>query len=133
MKFLTEKSRHAFKIYSILLFFIGLFFHNGQAQSKIDYSIKSNILDPDTLKKGSNEYRIFWHFVKWTHEEVKEIEAQTLKIEFKKIGITTKDEKFDAAYSFFEIKMKYHKRSVENWEHFKNLAPGYKKNKTKQD
>ncbi len=130
---IKQKNRQSefLKILLITLFFTGILCLNGQAQSKIDYSIKSNILDPDTLKKGSNEYRIFWHFVKWTHEEVKEIEALKLKAEFEKIGITTKDEKFDAAYSFFDIKMKYHKRSVENFEHFKDLAPNYKKSKMK--
>ena len=87
-----------------------------KSKSKIDYSIKSNILNPDTLKKGTNEYEIFWHFVKWTHKEVKAIKPIKLKTELEKLKITTKDKEFDSAYSFFKNEIVYHKKSVENWE-----------------
>lgn len=117
------------RIILITLFLIGINSLTGQAQSEIDYSIKSNFLNPDTLKKGSNEYRIFWHFVKWTHKEADEIEILTLKAEFEKVGITTKDKEFNSAYLFFKSVVVFHKKSVEQWEHFKDLAPCYKKPK----
>lgn len=117
------------RIILITLFLLGIHCLNGQAQSKIDYSIKSNILNPDTLKKGSDEYRIFWHFIKWTYKEVDEIKILTLKAEFEKVGITTKDKEFDAAYSFFNNDVVFHKEQVEIWvKHFQDLAPSKKGN-----
>ena len=116
------------KIIFITLFIIGINCINGQAQSKIDYSIKSNILDPDTLK--GDQKLVFYHFVKWTHKQVKELKTLELKKEFEKMGIkTTNQKKFKNAYYFFRIGMTCHKKSVEQWEHFKDLAPGYKKPK----
>jgi hypothetical protein len=95
-----------------------------EEKSKIDYSVKSNILNPDTLK--ADQKRIFYHpyFLKLTHEETKNLEPFKVKDEFEKLGITLKeDARFGRAYIFFDTSMKNHKKSVENWESFKDLAP----------
>jgi hypothetical protein len=105
------------------LFLFPLSVLSQKSKSKIDYSIRSNFLDPDTLKLGTNEYKIFWHFIKWTYKEVDEIKVLVLKGELETIGIYTKDDDFDIAYSFFKNEVVYHKRSVENWGHFKELVP----------
>ena len=110
------------KIILTTLFLIGINCLNGYAQSKIDYSIKSNILDPDTLK--GDRKLVFDHFVKWTHKQVKELKTLELKEEFKKIGLYTKEnDRFLKAYFFLRSDITYHKKSVEQWENFKDLDP----------
>ena len=128
MQPLTKKSRQAIKkAILILILFEGFFLQNVFSQeqkSKIDYSIKSNILDPDTLKMSSLEYKVFWHFVDWNFKRVDEIPILTLKSEFEKIGITTKDKEFDTAYFFFKDYIVFHKEQVELWvTHFQELSP----------
>ena len=110
------------KIILITLFLIGINCLNGYTQSKIDYSIKSNILDPDTLK--SDQKLVFDHFLKWTHKQVKDLKPLELKKEFEKIGLYTKEnDRFLEAYFFLRIDMTNHKKSIEQWEHFKDLDP----------
>ncbi len=111
-------------VISFAVFSLPMIGQEQKNKTKIDYSIRSNILDPDTLTKGSDEYRIFYHFINWSYKEVNEIEILTLKAEFEKVGITTKDRAFDSAYSFFNNDVVFHKEQVELWEkHFKDLAP----------
>lgn len=113
----------------ILILFGGFYLQHGFSQeqkSKIDYSIKSNILDPDTLK--GDQKTIFWHFVKLSSIEVEEMNPLKVKEEFKKLGITLlEDERFGKAYIFLDTDILYHKKSVEQWESFRDLAPKSKK------
>lgn len=96
-----------------------------ERKAKIDYSVKSNILQPDTLK-GDNKL-VFWHFVGLSSKQVIEYESLKLKSEFEKLGIFTKERaRFVKAFTFFDTEMKYHKKSCEQWETFKDLAPKYK-------
>lgn len=89
---------------------------------KIDYSIKSNILDPDTLR--GDRKAVFWHFVSLSSQEAKDIPALQMKEEFAKLGITTDQRaRFVAAYTFFRVDVKGHKISVEQWQHFLHLKP----------
>ena len=91
-----------------------------------NYSIKSNILNPDTLK--GDQKLVFDHFLKFTNKQVKEIKPEKIKKEFTKIKIYTKEnDRFVKAYYFFKFEMTAHKKSVENWEKFKHLAPLKKK------
>lgn len=90
--------------------------------AQVDYSARSNILDPDTLR--GDQKQIFWHFVKLTHEEVQALEPLEIKEEFVKLGIETKERaRFVAAYTFFDTSMTNHKKSCEQWEYFKDLSP----------
>ena len=116
------------KIFLITLFLIGINCINVYTQSKIDYSIKSNILDPDTLK--GDQKLVFDHFIKWTHKQADKIKPQELRDELESIGIKISNKnRFQKAFFFFDIYVIAHKKSVENWESFKDLAPGYKKPK----
>ncbi len=128
IKSIKQKFRQTIKTTLVLLFFTGICLPiNGQQQSnktKVDYSKKSNILNPDTLL--GDQKKIFWHtyFLKLTSEEAKNIEPLKIKAEFEKLGITTKEnDRFVDAYSFFDAFIVYHKNSCENWEIFKDLTP----------
>lgn len=126
MKPLTKKSRQAIKkTILILTLFGGFYFHNGFSQekkSRIDYSLKSNILSPDTLK--GDQKLIFWYFVKLSHEQAEEMKPLEIKAEFAKLGIFTTDKsRFQEAFLFFKSDNTAHKKSCEQWESFKDLAP----------
>jgi len=89
-----------------------------------DYSIGSNIIE-NPEKLSGDEKAIFYHpfFLKLTHEEAKNLEPLEIKEEFAKLEITTKEnDRFMSAFSFF-VSMRNHKKSCENWEYFKDLAP----------
>lgn len=121
-----HKVRQTFKkqTISLLLAILGLplLSHAQTTETKIDYSIKSNILDPDTLT-GDRKV-IFWHFVDLSSQEAKDLPALEMKEEFEKIGITTDQRnRFVAAYTFFRVDIKSHKISVEQWQHFIYLKP----------
>lgn len=111
----------------ILILFGGFYLQHGFSQeqkSKIDYSIKSNILDPDTLK--GDQKTIFWHpyFLKLSSKETENLEPSKIKTEFAKLGITTNQRaRFVAALTFYDVPMICHKKSCEQWESFKDLAP----------
>jgi len=127
MTFLTE-NRQLIRIkILILILFGGFYLQHGFSQeqkSKIDYSIKSNILDPDTLK--GDQKTIFWHFVKLTHEQAEEMKPLEIKAEFAKLGILTTDKsRFQEAFLFFRSDNTAHKKSCEQWESFKDLSPKY--------
>lgn len=92
--------------------------------SKIDYSIRSNILKPDTL--NGDQKAIFKHFIKLSSKEVEEMKPLEVKEEFKKLGITLLDkERFRKAWDFLDLTILYHKKDVEQWESFKDLAPQF--------
>jgi hypothetical protein len=131
-------NRQTFKIKLLILFFAGFLLSLqscGQETKKekekpktdysnVDYSQKSNILDPDTLQ--GDQKKIFWHpyFLKLTNEEAKDIEPLKVKEEFAKLGIeTAENDRFLDAYSFFLSDVVSHKKSCEQWESFKDLAP----------
>jgi hypothetical protein len=121
---LTKKSRQAIKkAILILTLFGGFYLHNGFSQekkSRIDYSIKSNILNPDTLK--GDQKAIFWHFVKLSSKETEEMKPLQIKAAFETLGIeTTNNNRFIDAFIFFDTSMKNHKKSCEQWESFKDL------------
>lgn len=125
MNLFTE-NRQTIKTTLLILFFVGFSLSKTlQAQSnktKIDYSKRSNILNPDTLK--GDQKKIFWYFVKLTSEQVEEMKPLDKKEEFALIGITTKNkERFQIAYTFFRASNTAHKSSCEQWELFKDLAP----------
>lgn len=127
MKSFTENRQTIKTSTLILLFAVFLLPLENSAQdkkSKIDYSVKSNILNPDTLK--SDQKRIFYHpyFLKLTYKQANELEPLKAKVEFEKLGITTDQRaRFVAAFEFFDTDIIFHKKSVENWESFKDLAP----------
>jgi hypothetical protein len=112
-----------------LIFMMATFPSYGQSSkskivdyANVDYSQASNILDPDTLTQDRRA--IFFHFVKLTHDETKNLEPLKIKAEFAKLGIKTTDRtRFVAAYSFYSSSMTNHKKSCEQWESFKDLAP----------
>ena len=115
---------------SFLILFLVLFWipyqsigQNSQEKStKVDYSIKSNILDPDTLQ--GDQKKVFWHFVDLTHEETEALEPLFIKAEFEKLGIyTSNNDRFLDAFIFFDTDMIYHKKSCEQWAYFKFLEP----------
>ena len=113
------------RLFTLTLFLI-LVNQFGCTQTKIEYSIKSNILNPDTLK--GDQKLVFNHFLRWIYKEVFEAKPFSIKDEFNKIGITTEDnDRFREAYYFFRLEMTAHKKSIENWEEFKKLAPTEKK------
>ena len=133
MTLTTENSRYVIKT-SILILLFAVFIlptktHSQEKKSKIDYSVKSNILDPDTLR--ADQKRIFYHpyFLKLTHEETKKLEPLKVKDEFEKLGITTNERaRFVKAFSFFDTRIIGHKKSCENWQYFKDLSPKQKDN-----
>jgi hypothetical protein len=127
MNLFTE-NRQALKTSLLILFFAGICLPmSGQAQSektKIDYSKRSNILNPDTLQ--GDQKKIFWHpyFLKLSSEKTKNLDPFKVKEEFAKLGIETKERaRFVAAYSFLDNYCWGHKKSCEQWESFKDLAP----------
>lgn len=116
----------------LILFFAGICLPMSvQAQSdktKIGYSKKSNILNPDTLQ--GDQKKIFWHpyFINLSSKEVETIDPFKVKGEFKKLGITLlEDKRFGDACIFFTSTMKNHKKSVENWDQIKYLIEPPKK------
>lgn len=124
-----QKVRQTIKTSFLILFFAAFMqpteIYAEETKSKVDYSQKSSILNPDTLQKGSDNYLIFWYFVKLTHEEVKNMKPLEIKGEFTKLGITTaENDRFFYAYSFFRGTMTNHKKSCENIaEIMKGLEP----------
>lgn len=79
----------------------------------IDYSTKSNLLNPDTLR--GDQKKIFWHFVKLSSKELENLDPQNVKAEFEILGIYTDErERFVAAYSFLLTYYQGHKVSCEN-------------------
>ena len=124
---MKQKNRQAIKISFQVLILAVFLLPQVSAQNKEKYkdciyAKKSNILNPDTLK--ADQKKIFWHFVELTHKQVEELEPLKIKAEFKKIGITTdENDRFVDAYSFFRAKNTAHKKSCEQWQSFKDLAP----------
>lgn len=90
--------------------------------AQVDYSARSNILNPDSLR--ADQKKIFWHFVKLTHEEACDVKPLEVKAEFAKLGITTSDRaRFVSAFNFFDSDVIYHKKSCENIASFNDLKP----------
>ena len=93
--------------------------------SNVDYSIGSNIIEyPEKLT--GDEKAIFYHpyFLTLTSEQARNLDPFKVKEEFTKLGITTKEnDRFVDAYSFFKTDCWAHKKSCEQWESFKDLAP----------
>ncbi len=120
-----RKNRQTIKISFTMLIFTVLFLPlNISAQetnSKIDYSVKSNILNPDTLK--GDQKLIFWHFVELTHKQSEDLKPLEIKADFEKLGITTKERaRFVKAFTFFDCFIISHKKSIENWQSFIDLS-----------
>lgn len=126
MKSLTE-NRQKIKTSILVLIFAVFLLPQISAQNKEKYkdciyAKKSNILNPDTLK--ADKKLIFWHFVELTHKQAEKLEPLKIKAEFKKLGITTdENDRFVDAYSFFLSSYTAHKKSCEQWQSFKDLAP----------
>lgn len=94
-------------------------------KSKIDYLKASNKIKEPWKLKGDKK-TIFYHpyFLKLNSEEVRHLDPLKVKKEFAKLGITTsQNDRFVEAYTFFKIEFWGHKKSCENWESFKDLAP----------
>lgn len=127
MKPLIKNSRQAIKIL-VLVIVLKVFLppeisaQNQEKYKNCIYAKKSNILSPDSLQ-GDNKL-IFWHFVELTHKQAEELKPLEIKAEFKKIGIITDERnRFVKAYSFFDCSIISHKKSCEQWQSFKDLAP----------
>ena len=93
--------------------------------SQVDYSARSNIIKEPKKLKG-DEKAIFYHpyFLKLTSKETKHLDPFKVKAEFAKLGIrTSENDRFVDAYSFFKIRYWGHKKSCEQWESFRDLAP----------
>ena len=99
MKPLTKKSRQT-KTKLSTLFLAGFMLCSMQSCSqksetksekvtKVDYSIKSNFIDPETLK--GDQKKIFWHFVILTHKQAKVLKPLKVKEEFEKLGVKPGD------------------------------------------
>ena len=122
-----QKNRQTVKKSILALIFAVFLLPQISAQNKEKYkhciyAQKSVILNPDTLK--TDQQKIFWHFVELTHKESKELKPLKIKAEFKKIGITTdENDRFLDAYSFLRSINTAHKKSCEQWQSFKDLAP----------
>lgn len=123
-----QKTRQAFKSTLLFLIFAGICLSiSVQAQSdktKIDYSKRSNILNPDTLR--GDQKKIFWHpyFLNLPSKEAIDLDSFRIKEEFSQLGIKTEEkERFLDAYSFYLSDIVSHKKSCEQWESFKDLAP----------
>lgn len=121
-----QKVRQTFKkqtiIFLLTIFWLPHLSHAQTTDTKIDYSIKSNILDPDTLT--GDRQAVFWHFVDLTSQEAKDLPPLKIKEEFGKLGITTSEvSRFKAAFSFFQIDLIFHKVSCEQWASFLDLEP----------
>lgn len=119
-----KKLSGRYLVFALTLILISLCNQSIYSQPKIDYSVKSNILNPDTLK--DDQKLIFWHFVELTHKQAKELEPLQVKAEFDKLGISSDRKRFGKAAKFFLTTMKNHKKSCEQWESFKDLAPKFK-------
>jgi len=90
--------------------------------AQVDYSTKSNFLNPDTLR--ADQKKVFWHFVGLTSEEAERVTSSQIVEEFAKIGIDKSNRvRFVKAYNFFDTDVIYHKKSCENWESMKDLKP----------
>jgi hypothetical protein len=125
MKPLIKKSRQA-NTTQFLILFLALFWTStlsyGQ-NNPVDYRAKSIILHPDTIRDRDMK-KVFWHFVDYSYEEIKNLETDFIKSEFEKLGITTDDRtRFVSAFIFFDTTMKNHKRSCEQWREFEDLKP----------
>lgn len=121
--FTARENTFRLMLLPVLFFgFLGTTFAQSKAP-KIDYSGRSNFINPDTLT--GDQKAIFWHFVKLTSEEVmSKYTPAELKLEFAKLGITPKErQRFFEAYKFYSLTMEAHKKSCENWEEFKYLDP----------
>ncbi len=125
MKLQENRQKLSFLILIIAVFMLPMKISaQKQNYQNCIYAKRSNIIDPDTLKPNFDEYKIFWHFVKLTYKQLKELEPLEIKAEFKKIGITTKEnDRFVDAYSFFDTRVIGHKKSCENIQHFDFLKP----------
>ena len=136
---LKQKVRQNFTTKLLILFFAGfmLTLQSCAQETKaktntkepdycnVDYSSRSNIIKRPKDLKG-DEMKIFYHpfFLKLTSKEAKALKPLKIKEEFAKLGIETKKrDRFVDAYSFFRIQYWGHKKSCENWEYFKDLAP----------
>ncbi len=125
--FRKNRQKRTRKVFIVLLAMYGVpLTSSGQTtqkkSSEVNYSVKSNILNPDTLR--GDQKKIFWHFVEYSHEEIEALEPLFIKTEFEKLGIyTTDNDRFLDAYIFFDTDMIYHKKSCEQWEAFKDLKP----------
>ncbi|QMU64834.1 MAG: hypothetical protein GKR88_11400 [Flavobacteriaceae bacterium] len=91
----------------------------------VDYSKGSNIIEfPEKLT--GDEKAIFNHkyFQDLTSNETRHLDPFKVKEEFEKLGITKEQRaRFVAAYTFFKTRYFGHKKSCEQWEYFKDLAP----------
>lgn len=122
-----QKIRQTF-VLILSTFLLPIFIQAQEKTPKIDYSIRSNILDPDTLK--GDQKKIFWHpyFLKLSSKEVEEMPPLKVKDEFAKLGIRTIERaRFVRALTFFDTSMKNHKISCEQWEEIKYLVEPPKK------
>ena len=94
-------------------------------ESSVDYSKASNIIkEPEKLT--GDERAIFYnpYFLKLTHKEAQNLSPKEIKKEFEKMGITTNyRDRFNNALTFYDVTLINHKKSIENWESFKDLAP----------
>ena len=120
-----QKIRQIFILLCVLLLAHPLV--QAQDKPKIDYSVKSNILNPDTLR--GDQKKVFWHFVKLSSKEAEEMPPLKVKAGFEKLGITTKERaRFVKALTFYDVSMIYHKKSCEQWAEIKYLVEPSKKN-----
>lgn len=102
--------------------FIQLSVFSQSETSKIDYSIHSNVLDPDTL--CGDQQSVFQHFIKLSSKDVEEMPPLKVKEEFIKLGITLLEkDRFREAWDFLDLIILFHKKDVELWQSFKDLAP----------
>lgn len=95
---------------------------SAQSSQGVDYSTKSNVINPDTLM--GDEKAIFWHFVDKTSQELKTMLPAQIKADFAILGLLPEErQRFVEAYSFFVNRVEAHKVDCEMWEDFKYLAP----------
>jgi len=90
----------------------------------VDYSIRTDIINPDTLK--GDQKKIFYHplFLKLSYEEAKNLEPLKVKEEFQKLDINTNQRaRFVEAFSFFITYYRGHKKACENMAYFDFLKP----------
>jgi len=122
MKSLTEIRQTKTLVFIFTIFFLPFFTQAQDKAPEIDYSIRSNILNPDTLK--GDQKAIFKHFIKLSSKEVEEMPPLKVKDEFAKLGITLLEkDRFSKAWDFLDLKVLYHKKDVELWQEFTDLAP----------
>ena len=90
----------------------------------VDYAIRSDIINPDTLK--GDQKQIFYHtfFLKLDFEETKSLKPLKIKEEFEKLGINSNERaRFVESYSFFITYYRGHKKACENLAYFNFLKP----------